>query len=337
MIKKLFFIIIFCPFSYAFCNTTEEWLNLETKPNFYELDVRSLKYIDSEKKYLDVRYRLVIGGSDNQYSVMRSAITCQDTVAGEQYLWEKFNGNGDKIDVQRRYKSALDASKKLVDVGSVFGQDEIKAICKYVWKNENKIKGLTNFANSNSTKKESALNQNYSKDTAKKEKIVLVKTPLFYFSYEMPDKFIEDVNITRKTISAITSEKGLPTAGCAVAVIELNGVAASQNTINKNMSILPSFKTAESEFSIDSKNVKVEAIKISTMLGQPAQNFLYRHGSNTDGYGLISTTVAVLEPNISIAVNCGGLGKTTKEARTAFNYWKKELVDFPKSIKIINR
>lgn len=309
----------------------ENWLPLKTQPNKYELDINSLRYIDSKKKFLDVKYRLLIGGSENRYSVISSAITCTDTIAAERYLWELFNGDGDKLDIQRHHKSVELASKKLDGVsGSSYGIDEIRAICQYVWKNETSIP-KTRTVNNNSAEKKSPNSTPIRKDES--EGAVLVNKNPIAFTYKTPIGWKEGPIVSGNTKASIISPIGKPEANCAVVTIEMKGESITQKNLNENLRNLPAKQDIELELGRNWSNVKVEAIGSTVLMGYPAQNFVYQHGSSAIGWAYASTTRTVISPNIVIAVSCGGTGKTLTEAKNAYNYWQTELNIFPTTVK----
>lgn len=330
--------------SLIFAQAPTEWLPLDTKPNKYELDINSLRYIDSSKKYIDVRYRLMIGGADNQYSVSNSAITCTDMTAGQEYLWEKFSGNGDKLDVRRTFQSALLASKKLADiVSSGYGSDEIKLICQYAWKNENAIKGFASTAaEKNISKKintensQTLLLENTKKPTSSNTRIIVNKNPL-PFSFVMPASWTEGLIVSGNTKFSIKSPKEKSEAECAVLAIEMKGLSATQQQINQNMYELPSKKEIENELAANWKNVKVDSMVKSNINGYIAQQVIFQHGSNETGWAIASSTTAVIAPNITFSVICGGTGSDLVAAKKSFDYWRSEINIFPTTIRFFKR
>ena len=344
MIKKIIGLVALIFSSLVFAQAPIEWLPLDTKPNKYELDINSLRYIDSSKKYIDVRYRLMIGGADNQYSVINSAITCTDMTAGQVYLWEKFSGNGDKLDVQRTFKSALLASKKLADIVSGgYGSDEINLICRYVWKNENSIKGFSSTASENNTSKkintdnsQALLLENTKKSAVSNPRFVVNKNPL-PFSFVMPASWTEGLIVSGNTKFSVKSPKEKPEAECAVLVIEMKGLSATQQQINQNMIELPSKKEMENELGASWKNVKVDSIIKSNINGYVAQQVIFQHGSTETGWAIASNTTAVIAPNISFSVGCGGTGGDLAAAKKSFDYWRSEINIFPTTIRFLKR
>lgn len=313
-----------------------EWLPLDTKENKYELNVNSLKYLDSRKKYLDVKYRVLIGGAESEYSVISSAITCTDTVASEQYYWERFNGNGDKIDVQRRHKSVSAAAKVLENIVEGFGTEDIKAICRYVWKNEGKINRASNLKAKEVVNAAPIVAAKGSNKDELPNRLVVNKTPL-QFSYSLPSGWNEGKIISGNTKISLVSPKGKPEAECAVLAIEMKGVSATQEQINKNMSQLPTKAEMEAELGASWRNVKIESIIKTFLSGFPAQSAVFQHGSKETGWALASSTTAVIAPNVTLTVSCGGTGDSMESARSAFNYWRTEINIFPTTIKVHNK
>lgn len=344
MIKKIIGLAALIFSSLVFAQAPIEWLPLDTKPNKYELDVNSLRYIDSSRKYIDVRYRLMIGGADNQYAVSNAAITCTDTTVGQVYLWEKFNGNGDKLDVLRSFKSALLASKKLDDViSSVYDSNEIKLICRYIWKNENAVKGfVSTIAENNIGKKintnnqQDLLSENTKKSVASNPRVIVNKNPL-PFSFLMPASWTEGLVVSGNTKFSIKAPKEKPEAECAVLVIEMKGLSATQQQINQNMIELPSKKEVENELGASWKNVKVDSIIKSNINGYVAQQVIFQHGSTETGWAIASNTTAVIAPNISFSVSCGGTGGDLAAAKKSFDYWRSEINVFPTTIRFLKR
>lgn len=339
LIKPTLFTLIFGLTTLAIPSPAEsdiEWLPLDTKQNKYELNVNSLKYLDSRKKYLDVKYRILIGGAENEYSVISSAITCTDTVASEQYYWERFNGNGDKLDVQRRHKSVSAAAKQLENVVGGYGTEDIKAICRYVWKNEEKINRASNLKTKEIVNAAPIVASKGSDKNEMPLRLVVNKTPL-PFSYSMPNGWSEGRIVSGNTKVSLVSPKGKPEAECAVLAIEMKGVSATQQQINLNMNQLPTKVEMETELGMSWKNVKLESVSKTLLSGFPAQQAVFQHGSKETGWALASNTTAVIAPNISLSVSCGGTGGSLESARSAFNYWRTEINIFPTTIKVQNK
>ena len=333
-IPNFIFLLICAQFAVAQENV--EWLPLETKQRKYELNVQSLKYIDVKKKFLDVKYRLLLGGAGNQYSVFSSVITCKDTVASEQYYWELFNESGDKLDLQRRHKSALVAAKQLENIVSGGDQEDIKAICRYVWKNEEKINRANNLKGKELITETSSNTRKVTDANTEPLRVIVNKPPL-PFGYSLPMGWTQGKIVSGNTKLSVVSPKGMPEAECAALAIEMKGGSATQQQINQNMSQLPSKNEVETELGLNWRNVKVESIGKTLLSGFPAQMIIFQHGSKETYYTYAVSTTTAIAPNLTFSVICGGTGGSFENARSAFNYWRTEINIFPTTIKLQNR
>jgi hypothetical protein len=162
------------------------------------------------------------------------------------------------------------------------------------------------------------------------------KNPL-PFSFVMPASWTEGLIVSGNTKFSIKSPKEKPEAECAILAIEMKGLSATQQQINQNMVELLSKKEMENELATNWKNVKVGSIVKSNINGYIAQQVIFQHGSNETGWAIASNTTAVIAPNISFSVSCGGTGSDLAAAKKSFDYWRSEINIFPTTIRFLKR
>jgi hypothetical protein len=157
------------------------------------------------------------------------------------------------------------------------------------------------------------------------------------FTVVPPATWVSGPIATGNTRIAFASPTGAPTAGCSVLAVEIKGQRLSQQEIDINMAELLTAEDAKAHLSTSYNNVTVRSIGRGLLAGYLATVVVFNYSVGTptgEVWGVMTSTTAVVAPNVSWSVGCGGLGESLADAKKSYSHWQAEMSNFPSNFKM---